>query len=346
MKNIPTNVITGFLGVGKSTAIMNLLQHKPAEERWAVLVNEFGEVGVDGSLMQGLPEDSGGVFIREVAGGCMCCAAGVPMQIALTALLARAKPQRLLIEPTGLGHPREVLSVLSAEHYKAVLDLQATITLVDARKIQEARYTGNAIFNEQLAVADIIVANKTDLYAPDSFSTLLTYLEQHAGLNGRTVYQTRFGALQPDWLSAPAKRLENARADEQESLPANSEVTPVRGLDWSFSLPLPACGYRSVENQGEGYFSRGWIFRSDRVFDADKLKLLLTGLDAVRVKAVAITTQGVMAYNKADAVLTERMLDDCLDSRIECISDERPALEPLESALLACLSDSTSMSAG
>ena len=70
--DVPTNIITGFLGVGKTTAILQLLQNKPANERWAVLVNEFGEIGVDGSLIQGQHSESSGVFIREVPGGCMC----------------------------------------------------------------------------------------------------------------------------------------------------------------------------------------------------------------------------------------------------------------------------------
>ncbi|MEZ9795040.1 GTP-binding protein, partial [Vibrio splendidus] len=82
MLGIPTNIITGFLGVGKTSAILNLMKNKPVNERWAVLVNEFGEIGVDGSLIQG-NQATQQVFIREVPGGCMCCAAGLPMQIAL-----------------------------------------------------------------------------------------------------------------------------------------------------------------------------------------------------------------------------------------------------------------------
>ena len=83
IRAIPTNIITGFLGVGKTTAIMQLLKTKPENERWAVLVNEFGEVGVDGSLLKPEDKSSQDVFISEVPGGCMCCAAGLPMQIAL-----------------------------------------------------------------------------------------------------------------------------------------------------------------------------------------------------------------------------------------------------------------------
>ncbi len=142
ISGVPTNIITGFLGVGKTSAILNLMKHKPEGEKWAVLVNEFGEIGVDGSLIQGQKPGAQSVFIREVPGGCMCCAAGLPMQIALNQLLTEAKPDRLLIEPTGLGHPKEVLEVLSSEHYRQVLSLQKNITLVDARKLSNTRTQG------------------------------------------------------------------------------------------------------------------------------------------------------------------------------------------------------------
>lgn len=124
IKAVPTNIITGFLGVGKTTAILNLMKNKPDNERWAILVNEFGEIGVDGSLVGGQHSDNQNVFIREVPGGCMCCAAGLPMQIALNQLLSEARPDRLLIEPTGLGHPKEVLEVLSTGHFRQILSLK------------------------------------------------------------------------------------------------------------------------------------------------------------------------------------------------------------------------------
>ena len=92
ISTVPTNIITGFLGVGKTSAILHLLKEKPKDERWAILVNEFGEIGVDGSLFEGQHNQEQGVFIREVPGGCMCCAAGLPMQIALNQLLTRANP--------------------------------------------------------------------------------------------------------------------------------------------------------------------------------------------------------------------------------------------------------------
>lgn len=115
-----TNLITGFLGCGKTTTIRHLLAQKPEHEKWAVLVNEFGEIGIDGALLA----DSGAV-LKEIPGGCMCCVNGLPMQIGLNMLLQQAKPDRLLIEPTGLGHPKQILSLLTSDIYQPWIDLRA-----------------------------------------------------------------------------------------------------------------------------------------------------------------------------------------------------------------------------
>ena len=327
LKSIPTNVITGFLGVGKSTAILHLLKHKPEHERWAVLVNEFGEVGIDGSLFAGQQTEDAGIFIREVPGGCMCCTAGLPMQIALNMLLARSKPHRLLIEPTGLGHPEEVLAVLSSDYYREVLDLHATLTLVDARKIHDARYTKHSTFNQQLAIADVIVANKSDLYQPEDFPALLDFMESRLGLDSKSVYQVSGGKLQLEWLEGTAAQQPHHHHHHQNEAPPTI-------ID---SSDIPASGYLSIDNQGEGFYSRGWVFKPQWTFDADKLYALLLGVEAERIKGVFITDQGIAAYNKADNVLTQTELDDCLDSRIECISADTAALEHLEQALLDCV---------
>ena len=79
MHNIPTTIVTGFLGAGKTTAINHLLAQKPHREHWAVLVNEFGKVGVDAALIGPVA----GVSIREIAGGCLCCTAQVAFEVAL-----------------------------------------------------------------------------------------------------------------------------------------------------------------------------------------------------------------------------------------------------------------------
>lgn len=329
---VPTNIITGFLGVGKTTVILNLLKNKPSNERWAVLVNEFGEVGVDGSLMQGNFQEDAGIFIREVPGGCMCCAAGLPMQIALNQLLSRAKPDRLLIEPTGLGHPREVLEVLSAQHYREILEIQTSITLVDARKVSDPRYTQHDTFNQQIDIADVIVGHKTDLYGPEDKQHLTHYLASRRG-NTIPLHFIQYGELDVAVLAGKSKVVA-ALIQAQHQHTHNNAYTPAIVKPPS-EQTLPDCGYLKIENQGEGYNSVGWRFSPDKIFNKAALFAWVSGLEVERAKAVFITNEGVFAYNVTQDALTEMELDDCLESRIEMIT--HGATRVSEADLLQCI---------
>ncbi|SAP49841.1 metal chaperone [Klebsiella oxytoca] len=158
-----TNLITGFLGSGKTTSILHLLANKPANEKWAVLVNEFGEVGIDGALLA-----ESGALLKEIPGGCMCCVNGLPMQVGLNTLLRQGKPDRLLIEPTGLGHPKQILDMLTAPVYAPWIDLRATLCILDPRQLLDEKVVSNENFRDQLAAADVIVSNKADRSTEES----------------------------------------------------------------------------------------------------------------------------------------------------------------------------------
>src|SRR5215212_810768 len=156
---IPTNLITGFLGVGKTTAVVDLLRRKPAGSRWAVLVNEYGDVSIDGALIEGAGPE--GVSVQEVAGGCVCCASAPYLPVALHFLLLDAKPERLLIETTGLGHPARLLDMLRRD-YADRLDVRATLGLVDPADFANPAMRDNRVFLEQIQLADVLVLNKLD----------------------------------------------------------------------------------------------------------------------------------------------------------------------------------------
>jgi G3E family GTPase len=324
---VPANIITGFLGVGKTSAILHLLKSKPAGERWAVLVNEFGEIGVDGSLVQGQSGEAEQVFIREVPGGCMCCAAGLPMQIALNQLLHEAKPDRLLIEPTGLGHPKEVLEVLSSEHYRTVLSLQKILTLVDARKLSDTRYTNHETFNQQIAIADTVVGSKIDLYQADEKRLLKAYVEQVGRPETQVIFAEHgnIPLIAFEGVTLATEAHHHHHHPHHSSKPLASE------------LPMPESGMIKAENEGEGFKSVGWRFAPDKVFDRQKLALLLLDLDVERMKAVFITNMGIFGYNLTSDGITEMELDDCVESRIELIAHKLD--ESIEQRLLACVTN-------
>ena len=325
---VPTNIITGFLGVGKTSTILHLLENKPGNERWAVLVNEFGEIGIDGSLFEGQRGDKQGVVIREVPGGCMCCAAGLPMQVALNQLLVKARPDRLLIEPTGLGHPKEVLNVLLSIHYRESLSLQKTLTLLDARKLSDSRYTSHETFNQQIAVADTVIGNKLDLYEDKDQEKLIAYVKKTGKAQVKVIFSQHGEVALSELEGVPEEVL-------LDSSGHHTHEHQSRALAADFEIP--ECGYLTAVNEGEGFYSIGWRFSPDKVFDHQKLYLFLSGLQLERMKAVFITDKGFFGYNLTLDALTETKLDDCLESRVEMISDK--AIDVLEPQLLACLVD-------
>ncbi|WP_237486241.1 CobW family GTP-binding protein [Vibrio hippocampi] len=320
---VPTNIITGFLGTGKTTTILNLLKTKPDNEKWAVLVNEFGEIGIDGAMMA-----EGGALIKEVPGGCMCCAAGVPTSVAINALL-RQRPDRLIIEPTGLGHPKQILKTLTSEQYQPYVELFATIALMDPRHLSDEKYTTNSNFNDQLAVAEVVIGNKVDVCSAediDAFNDWVT--EQHPAKIFHKLVKN--GELPIELLDIEPRTQAQAEAHGH----AHSHTHDHDDLDPVFEL-APEQSYVRKENKGQGHYSCGWIIGSEYLFDFDQLFSMLTALTAERVKAVMNTDKGCYAFNVVNGVVSvNEMSLENFESRIEVIDSQLLPWDQLEQVLL------------
>ncbi|MBO0214898.1 GTP-binding protein [Vibrio sp. Vb2880] len=317
---VPTNIITGFLGVGKTTTILNLLKNKPSHENWAVLVNEFGEIGIDGAMMS-----DQGALIKEVPGGCMCCTAGVPMSVGINALL-RQNPDRLIIEPTGLGHPKQVVATLTSAQYQDHVDLKATIALVDPRNLRDEKYTSNQNFNDQLGCADVVIGNKVDACNADDIDAFNDWVTDQTPAKVFHQLVTQ-GQLPLEVLDI--ERLENGASSHVESHHHHHAA-----LEPQFQL-APQQAYLRRENKGQGYFSCGWLFGAEYQFPFDDLFSLFSDLTAERIKAVVNTERGCYAFNVANRVVSvNEMSLDGFESRIEVIDSQPMPWQQLEDILL------------
>ncbi|EIC82869.1 GTP-binding protein [Serratia sp. M24T3] len=316
-----TNLITGFLGSGKTTTIRHLLAQKPENEKWAVLVNEFGEIGIDGALLA----DSGAV-LKEIPGGCMCCVNGLPMQVGLNMLLQKAKPDRLLIEPTGLGHPKQILSLLTSEVYHSWLTLNASLCLLDARLLSDERTFNNENFRDQLAAADIVIANKVDTYTENDNQKLAEWIAtQNPALRIERVSQGQIDASLLDELRLNQRELPDGKHHHAHASKQGLAALSLQGLQ----------RWRRALNEAGEYSSCGWIFDTETVFDTAGILDWARQAPVDRVKAVVRIKEGTLRVNRQGNDLHIETLGAApVDSRIELISRNKCDWNTLQSLLL------------
>ena len=167
LKKLPVTVISGFLGAGKTTLVNHVLTHH-RDTNIGVIVNEFGEVGIDGDLIV-VDEDA----LIEIRNGCICCTVRTDLVAGVKLLLERSdlNLDHLIIETSGLADPAPVLQTFLADtDLLTRVELESVVTLVDAANFQ--RQIDDPIAREQIAFADLIVLNKVDLVEPDALAPL------------------------------------------------------------------------------------------------------------------------------------------------------------------------------
>lgn len=319
LSHIPTHLISGPLGAGKTSLIRALLAQKPAGERWAVLVNEFGQIGLDAAL---LSTDDIGVSLAEVAGGCLCCVNGVPFQIGLGRLLRKAKPDRLFIEPSGLGHPAELLEQLSATPWVGVLALQPCITVIDGPALAR----GAALPPSQakaLNRSGLLVINKSAHLTQAERQTILEQLPP------RPVCWVEQGHLPISAL--PGIEQVAGPATPGQPLPAPATATTLGSVWLDPRQPI-------MQSQGnEDGWSIGWRWHPSQQIDLQRIATWLEGLVWQRAKLVINSPNGWYSANALNGeTLAWNASEWRKDSRLELIFAGPQNEQTLHAAMTSC----------
>ncbi|MGJ0533391.1 MAG: cobalamin biosynthesis protein CobW [Methylocystis sp.] len=256
---IPATIVTGFLGAGKTTLIRHVLENAKGR-RLALVINEFGDVGVDGEILracgvENCPEEN----IVELANGCLCCTVADDFIPAIEALLAHEKrPDHIIIETSGLALPKPLVKAFDWPAIRSKLTVDGVIAVIDGKAVAEGRFADDLdaiakeredaqtidhdnpleeVFEDQLACADLIILNKTDLLGADEERAVANRLAQGARAAAKIV-RASGGRVDPLVLLG----LSAAAEDDLASRPSHHDAEPGHDHDDfdSFVVSLPA----------------------------------------------------------------------------------------------------------
>jgi len=213
---IPATIITGFLGAGKTTLIRHMLQNANGR-RIALVINEFGNVGIDGEILKGCAgtlcrEDD----VIELSNGCICCTVADDFVPAMKKLLDRADPpEHIVIETSGLALPQPLVRAFNWPEIKSRITVDGVVTVVDAKALAEGRFADDEeavqaqresdanldhenpieeLFEDQINCADMVIVNKTDLLADGELKALSDGLRSRVR-QGTQLVPTKHGAI-------------------------------------------------------------------------------------------------------------------------------------------------------
>ena len=174
---VKVNIISGFLGAGKTTLIKKLLGGKVREEKIILLENEYGEVGVDGSFMK-----DAGITVTEMNSGCICCTLVGDFQKAVDELIEKYHPDRLIIEPSGVGKLSDILAAVERTSERHEMTIAGCATVVDAGKCRMYMKNFGEFFLDQIKTANTIIFSRTQLLTPERVEKSRALVEeQHPG---------------------------------------------------------------------------------------------------------------------------------------------------------------------
>ncbi|MBI5441757.1 MAG: GTP-binding protein [Deltaproteobacteria bacterium] len=305
------DLVYGFLGSGKTTFIRGVLQHWGKREKIVVLVNEFGDVGIDGDLLAGHGGD-----VIEMPSGCICCSLKTDFRAQLLEVSREMRPDRIIIEPTGVATVSQLRSIVGAEIFEDTFEEVHNILVVDGTSFMDL-FKGNRSFLEsQVENAHLILLNKCDRIAKKRSEVLRAALV--AIQPDVTVLTTEFGVV--DWSDYQA-----ALSGRQWGMVTGLKLTGKVAIDFPGAEPLGALGTHGGE-AGLGYETYGRRL-GDAIFEREALEGFFRGLvgvdsrmgDVVRAKGVFRTPEAWVLVELASGDVSSQTIRPCDQSKLSVI---------------------------
>lgn len=299
---IKIDVISGFLGAGKTTLIKKLLEEKLFGEKLVIIENEFGEIGIDGTLLK-----QSGIEIKELNSGCICCTLVGDFEKSIREVIEKFKPERIIIEPSGVGKLSEVVKACETPKLKEILQTNMLITVVDVFKYEVYLSNFGEFFENQIKNAKTIVLSRTQKAPQEKLESVVNSLQK---LNGKANIVTT------PWESLKAEQIISV-AEEDVALSLKNQLVMAENIVLRRNIHSENCNCDNDENKHAHHHQAGcgceshslhnhnadevfevWGVETPRKFDKNELRSMLKRLNESMTFGMVLRGKGILQTEK------------------------------------------------
>ncbi len=313
-KKIPCHIITGMLGAGKTTAILNYLDRKQDREFTAVLVNDFGPNGIDSSVIRNATNENK-LEIINIPGGCLCCSSGGQFNVAIRKLIKNPMIDRLIIEPSGVVLLDNLMSTMQELAQELPIQLAPIIMLVQPQAFNKLREKGLNYPVRLAERAHILVANFKDTENPVQLDQFLVWA-QSLRPRKQCILSTSYGKIPIDLFThfIPLSTTQSSSSTAEVTHPHFADgVTFSNGSRFNLKLLIQLM---------EKLSKRG-----------------IEGKNIQRLKGIFVTDSGSFLVEIANSHVYHRMIEPICESKIDWISDQPVSIKTMKKYIKTTYND-------
>ena len=294
------DIISGFLGAGKTTLIKKLLEEKLSHEKLVIIENEFGEVGIDGSILK-----NSGIEVKEINSGCICCTLVGDFGKAIEEVLIKHTPDRVIIEPSGVGKLSDIIKACNAPQLKELLTINMLIAVVDVLKYQIYLSNFGEFFENQITHAKTVVLSRTQRIDNAGLESVVNSIRS---LNAKAHIITT------PWETLPAERILSV-AEQDISVSLEHQLRD----DTKIAKMLPmhqkncdcGCNHEHSHNHSADAFFDVWGVETPKMFEQEELSSKLHDLGNEKVLGRILRGKGILQTDNNTWVQFDYVPGEC-----------------------------------
>lgn len=281
------DIISGFLGAGKTTLIKKLIEEKLHNEKLVIIENEFGEIGIDGTILK-----NSNIEVKEINSGCICCTLLGDFEKSIGEIIFKFKPDRILIEPSGVGKLSDVIKACDAPELKDLLTINMLVTVVDVLKYQIYIANFGEFFENQIKNANTIILSRTQKADRNKLEAIVNSIKK---LNNKAnIVTTPWETLNAELIIAVA--------EQDTSISLEHQLTDSKKVVLKKHSHLDGCKCGCKDNHHQNHNADEvfdvWGVETSRIFDKNELKGILDNMENDRQYGMILRGKGILQIDK------------------------------------------------